>query len=203
MVKAWLDFVEPKRLRCATWEERDQSLVGFMGFRCYIQDRGPAEGSFLLNGVATVWPGRPCPRAWRALAAWQRGFVEILGGPIGRESLAVMELLLSERSETEAHVAADMVAVATDGYLRKQDLLQLRCDDVVFGTDEWGEEAVLRLGRSVRGESTKTGRDQTVRMDYPRSVAILRRRRQGQPAAARVFPIAGAVYDKWWRWAAK
>ena len=96
-----------------------------------------------------------------------------------------------------------MVAVATDGYLRKQDLLQLRCGGVVFGTDEWGEEAVLRLGRSVRGESTKTGRDQTVRIDYPHSVAILRRRRQGQPAAARVFPIAGAVYDKWWRWAAK
>ena len=197
MVSRWLDFVESRQLRCVTWAERDESLVAFMAHRCYVEDCGPAEGAFLLNGLLYVWPGQAVPRAWRALKAWQRGFVEKLGGPIGSETLACMELELASEGRPEAAIAGDMLAVAVDGYLRRQDLIQLRVEDVV----DFGPEVVLRLGRSSRGESVKTGRDQAVRLDWPHSTAIVRRRCRGKRPQERVFPISAEAYSHWWAWA--
>eukprot|EP00969_Alexandrium_andersonii_P201943 8923118-Alexandrium_andersonii.AAC.1 len=72
-----------------------------------------------------------------------------------------MELELVTHGDEQAALAGDMLAVAVDGYLRKQDLLQLLVEDVVDFREAGRSEIVLRLGRSSRGESVKTGRDQT------------------------------------------
>lgn len=198
MVRAWHDFIEEKQLHCCSWEERDVALVAFMAYRCYVEDRGPTEGSFLLNGLGMLYPGQALPRAWQALKAWQRGFVEHLGGPVGLEALACMEFELRSQPDVRGQCAGDMLPVAVDGYLRKQDLRQLRVEDCVF----FEGEVVLRLGRSDRGESVKTGRDQTVRLDFPHSAAIVRARCKGRPSSARVFDITSEEYNRWWSWAA-
>ncbi len=63
------------------------------------------------------------------------------------------------------------ISVAVDGYLREQDLFALKGEDVIT----FKGETILRLGSSSRGESTKTGRDQGVRLDSPHSSEIVRR----------------------------
>ena len=91
--------------------------------------------------------------------------------------------------------------MAADGYLREQDLFQIRVEDVVFRPDDIGV-AVL-LGRGHRGESCKTGRDQGVVFDEPLSREIFDRLVQGKRPSDRVFRISPMTYRKWWRWAAK
>jgi integrase len=61
---------------------------------------------------------------------------------------------------------------------------------------------ILQLGRSHRGESAKTGRNQGVRLDYPHSQDIVRARLKGLKNNGKVFPISAAIYRKWWWWAA-
>lgn len=197
-VEKWLNFVEERRLPCTSWSERDQALLGYLAFLCYIDDAGPAEGSSLMNGLGVLYPGQPLPLAWQGLKAWQRGFVEHFGVALPLETLAVMEDDLCRHKDPLAQCAGDMIPIAADGYLRRQDLLGLRVEDCVFYKDE----GVLKLGVSGRGESTKTGRNQTVRLDHPHSIEVLRRRCAGRPARAKVFEISPEAYNKWWRWAA-
>ena len=57
------------------------------------------------------------------------------------------------------------------------------------------------MGKSSRGESSKTGRNQGVRLDYPHSHAIIRRRVKGLQPKEKAFPIKANDYRKWWHWA--
>ena len=110
-----------------------------------------------------------------------------------------MQDALYRDGSAAAKEAADMMAVAVDGYLRDQDLQQLRVSDVVFSDST----VALLLGRSARGESCKTGRDQGVVLDEPFSYVVLKRRTEGRAAKSKVFAISWPEYRRWWYWAAK
>ena len=121
-----------------------------------------------------------------------------MGGPTGLETLACMEQQLRDWNET---TAADFIPTAVDGYLREQDGEQLCGEDVVFH----GSDVVLRLGRSDRGESVKTGRNQGVRIDrqyvkdiLQRRVAALKKRHPNDWQKKKVCPITKARYRTLW-----
>ena len=106
---------------------------------------------------------RNLPRSWRAAKAWAELSIVTEGQPVALRALACMEDWLRSQRNPTAQVAADMVPVAIDGYLREQDLSELRARDVVC--DE--RDVTLLFGRSSRGERSKTGRDQGVSLDGP------------------------------------
>ena len=64
-----------------------------------------------------------------------------------------MEEWLRDQAVEEAATVADMLAVGVDGYLRGSDMVDIRAEDVKTSK---GMTAV-HLGRSERGESTKSG----------------------------------------------
>eukprot|EP00972_Heterocapsa_arctica_P071514 10565376-Heterocapsa_arctica.AAC.1 len=57
---------------------------------------------------------------------------------------------------------------------------------------------MLKFGASHRGESSKTGRDQGVRVDWPHTRRLLRQRCSGKKPDQKVFQISAATYRKWW-----
>eukprot|EP00972_Heterocapsa_arctica_P030067 4432023-Heterocapsa_arctica.AAC.1 len=85
---------------------------------------------------------------------------------------------MRERQSKEANCAADMLDIALDTYLREQDMTGLKVDDVMDDLDM--DVTILKFGRSDRGESSKTGRNQGVRLDWPWSRRILRERCRGR-----------------------
>ena len=91
--------------------------------------------------------------------------------------------------------------LAADAYLREQDLIQLRVEDVII--NEETEVSTILLGRSSRGETCKGGRDQGAVMDNPWSTQILKRRCKGKTGKVKVFTITAHRYRKLWQWAAK
>ena len=115
------------------------------------------------------------------------------------EALACMEQWLQAQSANEARVAADMIFSAVDGYMREQDMVNLRADDVLLV--DGGSEVILFFGRSVKGDRSKTGRDQGVTLDEPyvRQILCKRVAAAQQRKDKRVFPIAASGYRHWWR----
>ena len=109
-----------------------------------------------------------------------------------------MENVLAQHQDPVARMAGAMIAVAVDGYCRESDLLGLYVRDVVDTSDE----VILTFGNSTAGDSTKTGRNQGVRLDYPHSHDIIRQYCKGKKNAERVFPTTLPTYTKWWWWAA-
>ena len=198
-VANWLAFIEERQLPCATIGDRDEALCTFMAFRCYHDDEHFSAGDYLMNGMSYLWPRDSYPEGWACLRGWKRVTVEVQGGPVGAESLAVMEHDLRSHDNKMAHTAADMLSVATDGYCRESDLLKLLREDVVLAD---AGEVVLLFGRSRRGEAAKTGREQGVRLDWPHSETIVRRRCEGLRPKDRVFGVSAAEYTSWWNWAA-
>ena len=203
-VAKWLNFINEHKLLCETWDERDRAVAAFEAYMCYIKDMGPSLGDTVMNGITYLWPesGGRMPRGWKCLKSWHRITVEGMGGPIGLESLACLEDQLRTWKE---FVAADIIPVAADCYLREQDCEQLLYEDVII--DEVAQETVLLLGRSSRGESVKTGRNQGVRVDSDYAKEILARRleeakrRCKDPkklSRERVFPISKAKYRLLW-----
>ena len=78
-------------------------------------------------------------------------------------------------------------------------MLGLRKEDLAWD----GDMVAAHLGRGVRGESSKSGRDQGVVFEDPYAVAVLRRRVAKLKDGGKVFPISGNTLRDWWRRAAK
>ena len=150
----------------------------------------------MLNGLAYLMPdlAKNLPRTWRAAKAWAELSIVTEGQPIALQALACMEDWLKSQRNPTAQVAADTVPVAIDGYLREQDLSELRARDVVC--DE--RDLTLLFGRSSRGERSKTGRDQGVSLDEPYSKDIVRARLEGLAPSDKLFPVTSNQYRQWW-----
>ena len=138
----------------------DQTLLKYLGFLAYYKSAHPQQGVLAVHGFCWLHPeaSRELPLSWRATRGHAGIFIVHEGGPVALQRLACMQDALYNEGSAEAKEAADMMAIAVDGYLRDQDMQQLRVSDVVFS----GSTVALLLGRSARGESCKTGRDQGV-----------------------------------------
>ena len=180
----------------------DKGVLQYLGHCCYMEEQHPHQGGLVVSALCYVWPdvATALPNAWRASKGWNKFAVTLEGQPVAPQRLAVMQEELRAHGSATAAEAADAIAIAADGYLREQDLFQLRVQDVILhrGT------ATLLLGVSSRGESAKTGRDQGVVLDEPFSYEILHRRCSNLNQGDKVFPrLSALTYTKWWRWAAK
>ena len=110
------------------------------------------------------------------------------------EALACMEAWLRKHKGVAPQVAADLIFVAVDGYLREQDMIALQVNDVFI--DKPLQRVILMLGRGERGETSKTGRDQGVTLDDPCAVDVVIRSVKDARQAGRqkVFQISDADY---------
>jgi hypothetical protein len=199
-VKKFLDFAEQEKLKVGTWKELDEAANLYLNVSCYWRDLHPLHGSFLMNGLAYLYPSaaRMMPNSWRASQSWGKQAITEEGGPEPLEALACMEEWLRGQPAEGAHDAADWIALQTDVCGREQDMDGLLAEDVV----ESAKGVVLRFGVSSRGESSKAGRDQGTQVDSPHAEDIVRRRLKGKNPGSRIFKIRTAALRKWWRRAA-
>ncbi len=203
-VRKFFTWAAQRELPCGTWSQLDTTLLKYLGWLAYCDGevgRHPAQGSLVVNGLCWLFPdaSRELPLAWRASRGYAGFSITHEGSPTALQRLACMVDELQKLGTPESLIAADMIVVAPDGNLREQDMVQLRVRDLVFS----GSTVALLLGRSEKGESFKTGRDQGVVMDEPISFQILQDRVKGKSPNDKVFGISGARYRYWWHWAAK
>jgi len=200
-VRKFLEFAEQEKLNCVTWQQIDSALLRYLGKQCYVDHKHPHQGVLAVNGVCYLYPEavRELPHAWRATKGWSRFAIVQEGQPVPTQALACMSAYLGGLGDPKAAIAADCIAIAADGYLREQDLFQLRIQDVVMTNDT----AALLLGQSQRGEGCKSGRDQGVVMDEPHSVDVLRRLTAGRDNDQKVFELTADEYRRFWKKAAK
>ena len=75
------------------------------------------------------------PRAWRATRGWSGFSIQFEGQPVSLQLLACMEQCCCDSPKWDGQEAGDAMVLAADGYLREQDLFNLRVEDVVFSKD--------------------------------------------------------------------
>ena len=199
-VRDFMKFVVDNNFMIYRLDLIDDSMAKYLNHLCYIRNAHPIQGSLAVNGWVWLFPGdsRGLPNAWRSLQSWQKMHIGLEGGPTPEETLAVMRKWLRDQAQEDHGLAADMMEVAVDGYLREQDLRILRVGDVV---DANGHVTLL-FGRSGRGESTKTGREQGVVLDTRRACEIVRDRCRDKKPSDRVFPLRSEKYRELWKAAA-
>jgi len=181
----------------------DAVLSDYIDMLYYSEESEPqsfSKASFALNGLAYVDPklrGK-LQDAWRSLVSWQKLTPPGEGKPIPVEALAYIANHLRRKGEEEA---ALMVEVATDGWLRSQDLSLLRYEDVAVSTcPTTGERLIsLSLGSVERGERTKTGPRQGVLMDFPGLGDRLMKHRSSMKKQDKLFKTSSAKLGKLWR----
>ena len=176
-------------------------VSSYLGFMCYVKDAHSAQGAFTVNGCVCLMPAisKHFQLSWKALRSWLKLHIGHEGGPVGLETLALMEEYLG-RPDDQFQVAADMLPVAVDGCMREQDFLQVQVRDIV---DNPAEDCLVFLfGRTARGESSKSGRDQGVQMDDPYAHAVVRRRIKNKQPKDKVFSITESRFRQLWKGAA-
>jgi integrase len=197
-VRQFIAFVELHGIPADSWPHIDLALTAYMTTLCYSRDQHFAAGSMTINGLCYLVPELTTmlPRAWRSLRAWERLTIAKEGGPMAPQALVCMSAWLMEQQRPDAACASDMIEMALDTYAREQDMVNLRVCDIM--DDPEADVMMLKFGASHRGESSKTGRDQGVRVDWPHTRRILRRRCAGKKPDQKVFQLSAAVYRKWW-----
>lgn len=197
-VQQFITFLENHGMPADTWPQIDLALTAYMTTLCYSQDQHFAAGSMTINGLCYLVPEltQRLPRAWRSLRAWERLTIAKEGGPMAPQALVCMSAWLSEQQRSDAACASDMIETALDTYAREQDMINLRVCDIM--DDPKADIMMLKFGASHRGESSKTGRDQGVRIDWPHTRRLLRLRCSGKKPDQKVFQISAATCRKWW-----
>ena len=180
----------------------DHAALRYLGQSCYVDDLHPHQGNVVVSALCYVWPdmANRLPFSWRACKGWTKLAIMEEGRPVADQRFAVMEDELWLRDSPTASQVGDAIVIAVDGYLREQDLFQLRVGDVIFNCGV----VTLLLGVGARGESTKTGRNQGVVLDEPLSYTLLKKRCKNRKPHEKVFDrLTPLNYSQWWKWAAR
>ncbi|CAK0837144.1 unnamed protein product [Prorocentrum cordatum] len=144
-----------RRLPFGTPEESDITVASFLDRMCFADQLPLGRGEKAFPGLLHVFPEwrGSMPVAARARTAWERWSATREGGPASRSTIYFIAAKCIEKSFVDEGLA---FVSAFDAYLREQDWLQLRYDEV---------QVALLLGRRHRGESVKTGQEQGVALD--------------------------------------
>lgn len=205
-VRKFLAFAEQHSCPMSTYEQIDDAMCKYLVWSCYVEDRHPQQGSYAVNGFVWLFPesGRHLPRAWKTLQSWEKLTITTEGEGVPKETAACMSDWLRAQSSPEARLVGDFVDVAIDGYCRQQDLIgNLQRCDVVFDTKGNDTKTSLQFGRSSRGESSKTGRNQGVILDEAHSTRVMQRLCEGKSPKDKIFPVSTETVRKWWNIACK
>ena len=87
--------------------------------------------------------------------------------------------------------SADIVLIMADSYMRQGDWKMIQPEDVT--EEDEGGGAAIALGVAERGEATKTGFRQGVRIDRPAIGAILRKHVKAARKGQKTFPSAAEI----------
>ena len=199
-VRKFLDFALKHEFPLHTYELIDDALCRYLVWSCYVEDRHPQQGSYAVNGFVWLFPesGRHLPSAWKTLQSWEKHAITTEGEGVPKETAACMSDWLRNQSSAEEKLVGDVVDIAIDGYCRQQDLIgNLQRRDVVFDTVGNETTTCLQFGRSSRGESSKTGRNQGVMFDEAHSTRVMQRLCDGKAPKDKIFAISTETARKW------
>ena len=159
-LKRWILWVWTFSILVLTVSDIDRSLALWLLKLAYEDECHPHVGDCAVNGAQWIWPELyGClPRAHRSLLGWHKIHIHGEGGPQPYPLLLVVSVWMREHGY---HEEADALEISLDAFLRSSEWFHLVWQDVVFYLDE----TMLRLGVAERGESTKTGMRQGVRLD--------------------------------------
>ena len=201
-VKPFLEKVAQERLPFSTPEERDLTLAGELDFRCFTARRPLCSGTRLFYGIIHIFPEWKfqMPISLRAVHSWEKLRSTWEGGPAAKETIYFICGKAIEMGYVSEAIA---FLVAFDCYLREQDWIQLKCEDVFIDLSrrksKVSARVALMLGRKHRGESVKTGQEQGVLIDDSLLSLLLWARVKDAPPDELVFKTTAARAGRVWR----
>ncbi|CAK0894126.1 unnamed protein product [Prorocentrum cordatum] len=160
-VEPFVREVHRKPLPFSSPGERDITVAAELDRRCFAERAPLNKGTMLHHGLMHINPEwkSEMPNALRALHSWERH------QETWEEGLASVDAIyyISREAVQRGHADEGMVfLLAYDCYLREQDWLQLKAEDVHVSyrdqADPRSINAAILLGRRHRGESVKTYR---------------------------------------------
>ena len=166
----------------------DELLSCYFEFACYTLGQHVTVGATAYAALKWLEPALVLPHAKRSLVGWERLGQRTEKHGVSEEIIGLVVMTLLSLGHIEA---AELVALAFDAYPRLVELRSMRVQDVYCARVGDDFHVALSLGPRLRGESTKTGSDQGVRVDRPWVQALLMRRLKRRVAADRVFPSFG------------
>ena len=199
-------FLERYEPHFTTIEEKDIALTTYLGYLCYVEDKNPTIGAFVMNGFVYLYPDlrSRLPNAWRALLSWQKNHHGGEGQPEADEAIGCMIRAMQDMGH---HEEADALMLAADGWLREHELFMIRAEDVTIATVNTGpnndEDIAIRMGVSERKETTKTGKNQGVRLDWSGVKKMVKQRKYRLKPKEKLFATTAEKYRKVWRDAEK
>ncbi len=178
-----------------TWTELDESVCDYL-HRLYDKGdgRGKSEASMLLSGLKFFLPGarQRLHLSRLAVRGWLRLVPPVSFPPLTWDLCCAMAIRML-MSGYEVYAVA--ILLQFDCLLRVSELVNLRKRDIVFQGD-------ARLGGEFKGcllhlRHTKTGRDQSVTVDNPDVIQLLRRvHSRVRGPEDRVFPFRADQYRR-------
>lgn len=182
-------------------EDKDRSLADCLSWLCYAEEEELQTGKNVFYGVLWAYPDvKPVAfQSRRALAGWERFAL------VGERTAVVWEVVLamSQIMRQQGHIeSADIVEACADLYWRMQDWFHLRDDDII---SVGARGVAVLLGRGDRGETTKTGTNQAVRVDFSGVAAMLIRYRDAarRNGGGKVFRVQPTAFYAHWNQAAR
>jgi len=196
-VEAWLLWCQNRGLKLEEYREMDCAAADFLKEQCYQGGRGPQIGSNLMAGIKHVFPelaDRPWARASRA----QEGYKSLVRGKEGfgnpwEAVISIMEFLAVKGYPSHAIC----IGLQADGIMREQDWEGLLRKDIY----DDGKYTILEFGLLERGEKTKTGAHQGVRVERDWVRDLLKAQLVGLEQDDFVFDFTQIDLRLKWAWA--
>ncbi|CAK0825583.1 unnamed protein product [Prorocentrum cordatum] len=152
-VEPFLVKVRLKRLPFSTAAERDITLAAELDHMCFVERASVSRGVRLYHGLVHMFPEwkSELPISLRALHSWEKFQESWEGGPASAEAI----YFISSQAIKSGHIDEGIAfLVAYDCYLREQDWLQLKGEDLVGS--KWHDfldgDTEVRVSRQVKSK---------------------------------------------------
>lgn len=183
----------------------DMYLSDYMG-HLHSNGHGKAEASCCLSGLDMFFPGitSSLHSSKRALKGYMRLFPSVSKPPLPWPVCVVIAAWLAFNDRYSMGLA---VLISFDGYLRKEEVLQLRYEDIAIGSDpRLGVISDGVDGKSLADDrvhihirNAKTGRFQGIEIRDPHVRLLVREYRQQHHHGQRLFTFSGSSYHRWFK----
>lgn len=185
-----------------TWSNVDSYLADYMGY-LHFNGYGKAEASCCLSGLDMFFPGiTSCLHSSkRALKGYMRLIPSVSKPPLPWPVCAVIAAWLAFNDQYSMGLA---VLISFDGYLRKEEVLQLRYEDIAIGSDPRlgivSDSSSLTDDRvHIHIRNAKTGRFQGIEIRNPHVRLLVSEYRRQHYHGQRLFSFSGSSYHRWFK----
>lgn len=170
----------------------DLYLCDYFGY-LHSNGYGKAEASSCFSGLPMFYPGitSSLHSSKLALRGYHRLTPSVSKPPLPWPVCVVIAAWLAYQGR---YAMALAVLVSFDGYLRKEELLQLLYEDVAIGSKHSPDDRV-----HIHIRNAKTGRFQGVEIRDPHVRFLINEFRQHHHHGQRLFPFSGSSYHRWFK----